>query len=199
MRSRDEVLASFGPMFRERAERISEEDVARFLDFEHNCHWTGLHRQKSAILSNMPAVRKAVIRLMRRHGDDGDLEERFNFACETVRGFGEGIITPILFVAYPQHYGVWNSKSEFALKMLGLWIVQDRGESKGRSYCKVNATLLQARNFLNRHLCAGEHPIDLWSIDYCWHAIKVMHDDGRLQPLIQELRPQMDQLLANLA
>lgn len=196
MEGRDRVLETFGPLFRERAKEITEADMAQFLDFEENCHWTGLHRQKPAILSNLPAVRKAVAQLTRRQGHDDDLETRFNFACDTVRGFGEGIVTPILFVAYPQHYGVWNSKSEFALKHLGLWIIQDKKESKGRSYCKVNGTLLQARNYLNRHLEPGEHPVDLWSIDYCWHAIKVMHDDGRLEDLIARSRPQMDRLLA---
>lgn len=195
MRGRDQVLETFGPLFRERADRLSEADMARFLDFEQNCHWTGLHRQKPAILSNMPAVRRAVSRLTRLQAHDNDLDERFNFACNSVKGFGEGIVTPILFVAYPQVYGVWNSKSEFALKLLGLWIVQDKGESKGRSYCKVNATLLQARNYLNKLLEPGEHPFDLWTIDYCWHAIKVMHDDGRLPNLLADLRPQMDRLI----
>lgn len=195
MRGRDQVLETFGPMFRERAGGLTNQEMAQFLDFEQNCHWTGLHRQKPTILSNMPAVRKAITQLTRRQGYDDDLEARFDFACNTVRGFGEGIVTPILFVAYPQHYGVWNSKSEFALRHLGLWIIEDKHESKGRKYCKVNATLLLARNYLNKHLDSGEHPVDLWSIDYCWHAIKVMHDDGRLEDLVSRSRREMERII----
>lgn len=195
MRGRDTVLETFGPLFREGADRLTEEDMARFLDFEENCHWTGLHRQKPSILSNVTAVRHAIARLTQRKDYDDDLEERFDFACKSVKGFGEGIVSPILFVSFPEHYGVWNSKAEFALKQLGLWIVQDKGDSKGRSYSKVNATLIQARNYLNRRLGSGEHPVDLWTIDYCWHAIKVMHDDGRLNELIADLRPEMDRVI----
>lgn len=184
MQSRDTVLAKFGPLFRERAGHLSENDIEDFLDFEKNCHWTGLHRQKTNILQDLPAVRKAIAKLVNRREFEHDLEARFNFADRSVKGFGEGIISPILFVAHPEHYGVWNSKSEFALKLLGLWITSDKGDSKGRSYEKVNAALIQSRNYLNSILYCGEHPVDLWSIDYYWHAIKVMHDDGRLRNLI---------------
>ena len=103
-----------------------------------------------------------------------------------VRGFGQGIITPILFVAFPHDYGVWNGKSESGLNKLGLGIVADRGESPGRKYVKINNALLQARNHLNKMLKPGDHPIDLRTIDYFWHAIKVMGDDGRLDGLVAD-------------
>jgi len=184
MRNRDKVLGHFGPLFRERSNKISEEEISAFLDFESNCHWTGLHRQKPAITSDMPALRKAITLLVKRSASDADLEDRFNRANDGIRGFGEGIITPILFVSFPQEYGVWNSKSEFALSLLGMWPPADRGDTKGRTYYKVNNALIACRSSLNAQLPTGQAPVDLWTIDYYWHALKVMSEDGRLTNLL---------------
>jgi len=188
MRGRDQTLSRFGLMFREHLGDLSEVDISSFLDFEKNCHWTGLQRQESAISVNMPAVRSAikVLRKRKEFGDDGG--RRFDDANRLVRGLGEGIMTPILFVAFAEDYGVWNAKSTFGLQTLDLWITTDKGDSRGRMYEKVNATLLSARNSLNKMLPPGQHPVDLWTIDYCWHAMKVMSGDGRLEPLIGVFR-----------
>jgi hypothetical protein len=188
LHGRDEVLARFGPIFRDDAEEITEEQFGDFLDFEQNKHWTGLHRQKRSILSDISAVRRAVKRLVQRKEFDDDLEERFNFANKAVKGFGEAVITPVLFVAYPDDYAVWNSKSDFALKTLCLEAPVDKGDTKGRVYVKINGTIRQALNFLNRQVSPHSEPVDLWTIDYYWHAIKVMNDDGRLADLIAEFR-----------
>lgn len=174
---KDESLGRFGPLFRDHSQDISEEDIGDFLDFNQNRHWTGLHRQKSNILQDMATLRKAIAKLSKSSRDD--VARRFDTAELTVTGFGEGIITPILFVMYPDTFAVWNSKSEYALRRLGLWIVEDRGDTKGWKYYKVNSAIKQAANFLE---------IDLWTIDHHWHAIKVLDEDGNLLPLIAEFK-----------
>lgn len=186
LQARDEVLDRFGPLFRDRVASITEEDISDFLDVGKNHHWTGLHRQKSLLLSEMRAVRKAISRLTKRGEVFDDVAKRFDEANQDVKGFTEAIITPILYVAHPEHYGVWNAKSEFALRILNLWVEPSKGDSKGYTYEKVNGAILQARLFLNRGMAEGEDKIDLWTIEYYWHSLKVMHDDGRFQGLVKE-------------
>jgi hypothetical protein len=40
---RDEVLARFGPIFRD-PQSLTKQDYLDFLSFKHNHHWTGLER-----------------------------------------------------------------------------------------------------------------------------------------------------------
>ena len=188
MRGRDQVLERFGPLFRDHSSSLSGDDLAAFLSFKANSHWTGLHRQKGKLLSSLDVVRKAIGILVNRPSAADNVGERFDQAEKMVDGFGEGIITPILFVAFPSEYGVWNAKSQFAMQLLGLWPPPNRHESKGKTYEHVNAQLYYARQFLNDNLEPGVHPVDLWTIDYFWHAIKVMHDDGRLEGLIEKFK-----------
>jgi len=188
MKGRDEVLAKFGPIFREAESSLTESVIKEFLSFEENCHWTGLYRQQTAILSNFERAKSAIQILVRKPEFNDNIAERFDIADQSVRGFGQGIISPILFVAFPNDYGVWNSKSEAGLNKLGLGIVSDKGDTPGRKYEKVNGALWHVRRSLNLQLTPGDHPIDFWTLDYFWHAIKVMGDDGRLDDLVAKFR-----------
>ena len=188
MQGRDQVLQKFGPIFREAGSSLTESAIKDFLSFEENCHWTGLYRQQSAILSNFDKAKLAIGNLVRKPEYGDNLAERFDAADRGVRGFGQGIISPILFVAFPNDYGVWNSKSETGLNLLGLGIVSDRGDSPGRKYEKINGALWHVRKNLNLQLTPGDHPIDFWTLDYFWHALKVMGDDGRLNALVNRFK-----------
>lgn len=76
-----------------------------------------------------------------------------------ISGLGKNIASAILLVAFPEHYGVWNNRSEANMKRLGIWPDFDRGESFGNRYAKVNHVLLELRDALD---------IDLWTLDYLW-------------------------------
>ncbi|RYD75935.1 MAG: hypothetical protein EOP84_17565 [Verrucomicrobiaceae bacterium] len=45
MAGRDEVLDHFGPVFRKPQAHLTPKEMASFLDFGNNHHWTQLHRQ----------------------------------------------------------------------------------------------------------------------------------------------------------
>ena len=105
-----------------------------FLDFEKNCHWTGLYRQKSNICVDMVSVRKAISILMRAEPHVASLAGIFDQANSMVRGFGEGIITPILFVAYPQSFGEKKTKTTKTKHNKRLWPAKERGDTKGNTY-----------------------------------------------------------------
>jgi len=187
LQGRDAVISRFGPMFRDRPETISTEAMGEFLQFENNCHWTGLHRQAPKILSDIGEVRRAVAVLMGRAEPDLPLKDRFDRAIKMVKGFGPGIVSPILFVAFPSEYGVWNAKSEEGLKRLGLWFQPPRA-SQGEIYEAVNTRLFHIRKTLNEGLEPGTPKLDYWTIDYYLHALSVLDAEGSLDPLIREFR-----------
>lgn len=183
MHGRDHVLEVYGPVFRSPRSLLTPEILGRFLSFSENSHWTGLDRQRPKILGNFDQAQRSIASLVDRASQTVEVASVFEEALQRVDGFGPGILSPILFVAYPDRFGVWNAKSEFALDKLGLGIVVDRGDNRGRKYEKFNAALVSVRNTLNRETPPGEHPIDLWVLDYYWHAIKLLDDSGELQQL----------------
>ncbi len=185
---RNEVFSHFGPLFVEGGDALTPEEFKEFLSFEKNCNWTGLSRQQRTLLGNFEAVKKAMRILMLKPEYNDNIADRMDQAEKSAKGFGSGIITPILFVAYPDYYGVWNSRADFALNRLGLGIVEDKGDSMGRKYEKVNGAMLHAKHSLNKNLKSGDLAVDLWTIDYIWHAVKVMSDDGRLDEMVTRFR-----------
>jgi hypothetical protein len=187
---RSDVFNHFGPIFIEGGDALSEDVFKDFLIFEKSSGWTGLYRQQRSILGNFENAKKAIRLLMAKPEYNDNIADRFDQAEKIAKGFGSGVVTPILFTAYPDYYGVWNTKSEFALNRLGLGIVEDKGESHGRKYEKINSAILHAKNSLNKNLKAGDIAIDLWSIDYIWHAVKVMSDDGRIDEMVTRFRAQ---------
>ena len=151
---KDEVLKEFTPIFQhDEIGNLSGEQFLRFLPYRNNRHWTGLARQGPRMTEDMDLLRKGVAILV---DEKRDLAERVTEAKETVVGMGKGTLTAILLVAYPEKYGVWNNKSEAALKQIDVWPGFNRGESFGSRYQKVNHTLCQL---------SAEVGIDLWTLD----------------------------------
>ncbi len=154
LEAKERVLARYGPMFRpEGVQRITAEEFASFLRLENNQHWGGLHRMASNLTADMGALRRGLALLV----DEGQpLAPRFTQALQAIRGLGPGIASAILLVAYPDRYGVWNGRSEVALKRLGVWPAAPRGATKGQIYERVNGVILRLRDSLGT---------DLWTLD----------------------------------
>jgi len=115
----------------------------------------------------------------------GDLVRGFDSALSQVRGFGEGILSAILFVSFPDTYAVWNSKTEQALRLLELFPPTERGATKGQVYALVSNAVWQAARFVDQNATGLDDRVDLWTIDYVWHVIKTMNDRGELQDRLQ--------------
>lgn len=93
----DAVLARFRPIFAiEHLPELTEGEFSPFLYFEHNHHWTGLHRQVNRICGNMALLRQSLMVLDEKRPIAARLDE----VAEAVYGMGKGIITAILTVAY---------------------------------------------------------------------------------------------------
>ncbi len=155
-----EVTDRFGPLFRD-TDTLTEADFLEFLSFNHNHHWTGLHRQTPNLLEQgFDHLRKTIAILT---DEARPMTERYDIAVERQRGMSKGIATAVLIVAYPGQYGVWNDKSEKGLIQLGAWPELPRGASPGKTYEAINVTLNDLATTLG---------VDLWSLDGLLHFIQ---------------------------
>lgn len=154
---RDGVFARFQPVFTpEHVTEITEDEFKPFLLDSNNHHWSGLHRQGGRLCSDMGRLRKTLAHLL---DESLPIHERLDKVVGSIKGLGKAIATAILFVAYPDRYGIWNRTSESGMIKLGCWPNFQRGESFGRQYVRVNQILLQLRDDLKT---------DLWTLDYVW-------------------------------
>lgn len=176
LQARDQVLERFQPELSD-PENLSEATFRDFLSFEHNQHWTGLQRPSKHACDDMPKLRRAITILF---DENVEVSERLDLLTTdddvSVPGVAIGILTPLLLIRYPNRYGVWNGKSEAAMKTLKIWPNLPRGTSKGERYRELNACF--------RDL-AERMGIDLWSLDGLWHVIneksKLETDEAFLQ------------------
>jgi hypothetical protein len=140
--AKDEVYEEYSPYFQpENIGDIKQHEIASFLDFENNRHWSGLHRSKNKITRSMEDLRNGLSILV---DESRPLAPRFTKAYEAVYGMGTAIASAILHVAYPEKYGVWNNKSEGTMKKLDLWPDSEYGATVGEKYKNVN----RGRNWL---------------------------------------------------
>jgi hypothetical protein len=157
---RDKVLNRFQKSFSpEGVSKLDEAEFRAFLDPKNNQHWSGLQRLGSRICADMELLRDSLAILL---DEDLPIEERLDEATSQVNGMHKAVATPILLVAYPDRYGVWNSISEESLKKLNIWPQFERGEPFGKRYVKINRIL----NGL-----ADDLGIDLWALDMLWWAL----------------------------
>ena len=155
--NRDPVLNRFGPLFRDPS-RLTKRDYLDFLSFNHNHHWTGLERSGRRAAEKIDNLRVAVTKLV---DESLPLSNRFDIAASLLDGVSWATLTPILLVAYPDRYGVWNGTSESEMRESGLWPSIPRRATDGERYALINAVLVDL---------AREHQIDLWTLDAVWWA-----------------------------
>lgn len=151
---RDSVLDEYRPLFQsEEIGSLTEQEFKEFLLYENNRHWTGLHRKRSMMTEDMKQLRDGLQTLI---DEEQDLSSRVQATKEKVDGMGKATISAILVTAYPEKYGVWNNRSEEALKQLDIWPDFEYGSDFGQRYERVNEVLLDLSNELD---------LDLWDLD----------------------------------
>lgn len=164
---RDIVLARFQPAFHpEHVANITEDEFRSFLLLENNRHWSGLHRQGPRLCADTERLREGLSILV---DETQPIDVRLDQAMGLVAGMGKNIATAILLISQPHRYGVWNNRSEAAMKRLGIWPEFDRGEPFGSRYIKVNEIMLE--------LCE-KLQTDLWTLDALWYYLDQMEVDG---------------------
>jgi len=154
VKNKDPVLQRYGKVFsRSDISNLSWEDFGDFLNFENNHHWRGIDRHYGLLERNFKKVKKSLEKFLdENYSIESRIDEMFN-----VEGIKQATATPILMVAYPDRYGVWNSISETSLRELGLWSDQSvRGLSDGKIYKLFNEILLKLSKAME---------VDLWTLD----------------------------------
>lgn len=151
---KDSVLDEYQSLFQpDEIRSITEQEFKEFLLYENNHHWTGLHRKRSMMTEDLERLRDGLETLV---DEEQDLAPRVQTTKEMVDGMGKATISAVLVTTYPEKYGVWNNRSEEALKQLDLWPDFEYGSNFGQRYNRVNEVLLDLSNELN---------LDLWELD----------------------------------
>lgn len=161
-----EVLAKFQPMFApDQLSQLTEEEFRRFLLFRENKHWDGIQRHGPRICEDMGHLRSALEILL---DESRPIVERLDQLIPPGSGpsyvpyLNKAILTPILLVAHPERYTVWNRVSEQGLRAVNLWPAFDRGTSFGRRYDEINRIQLSL---------AKELDVDPWTLDALWWGV----------------------------
>ena len=158
------VLSRYQPTFQpENLESLTAEGCREFLLFRNNRHWTGLQRMGPAITRDMAALRGAIGELLNESTSIADrLAALLPDGKARVTRLGKAVLTPILLIAHPEKYGVWNGTSEGAMRELQIWPEFDRGVSVGKRYEQINGLLLDLARDLG---------VDLWTLDALWWRV----------------------------
>jgi hypothetical protein len=135
---------------------LTKQDMTGFLSYQQNKRWREISRED--VTKDMEALRAALLVLV---DESRPVAERLN-ELEPGRGalavphLGKAKLTPMLLVAHPKQYGVWNDYSERALRGMGLWPEFAEGVRLGDQYAAVNEVLVRL---------AGEYRVSLWWLD----------------------------------
>ena len=166
---KSEVLASYQPIFEEdHIAKLTRAEFESFLLFRNNYHWDSLHRVGKFMTEDMDLLREALSILL----DEGrPVQDRLN-ELRPERYWGEHskvpylgipVLTAILQVTHPEHYGVWNNTSDAGLKKVKLWNKHWETQLSGDSYVEMNEIYLYLAQSLKT---------DLWTLDALWWVIK---------------------------
>lgn len=157
--SEKKVVGKYGKLFHpSNLKDLTREEFISFLLYKNNLHWEGIHRQSGLITKDMAKLKKALSILL---DEKRKIKDRLDFLFPKkqqnyVVGLGKAVVTPILLVVYPEKYGVWNNRSEGALKKLNLFPSFSRGAGFADKYVKINTVL----NELSQRFS-----ISLWQLD----------------------------------
>lgn len=169
--SEKQVIGNYGKLFNPiNIDSLLKEDFKSFLLIKNNLHWDGIHRQNSLITSDMSALRRTLIYFL---NEEIPIKERLNEVFDKkgrygIKGLGKAVLTPILLVVYPDKYGVWNNKSEAALKKLNLFPNFQSKDTFFDKYLKVNNLLLEL---------SAKYQISLWQLDSVFGHISGVSED----------------------
>jgi len=168
MESRDTVLERYQRMLRpEYIPTLTADEFQRFLRFDNNCHWTGLHRKTAHVCDDLARLKSALSTLLDEGQPVASRVDRLLPMAKPkfIKGFGKAVVTAVLHVAHPEKYGVWNGTSEKGMRTLRVWPTFQRGATDGDRYEQINTVL-------NR--LAKAMDVDLWTLDALWWQVKVL-------------------------
>ena len=137
-------------------------DFSDFLHFRCNQSWSTLYRSGLEALSEPEQLRELIVYLQ---DESISIEKRVKEGLQGNRhcqGVGKNILTGLLHTFKRDLYGVWNNRTEDALKKIGQMPIITG--NAGRDYIAINSALIKL---------AAELKTDLTTIDgFMWYISK---------------------------
>lgn len=173
-KEKSQVLNYYGQVFNlSNIESLTKEQFKSFLLIKNNKHWDGIHRQGNMITKDMEKLKNALKILL---NENKPLEERLNYLFPKngqnyIKGLGRAVVTPILLVAYPDKYGVYNRRSSDGLKIIGMAPNFNRGSTFAEKYLEFNRVL---KNL------ADKYELSFYELDNVWWKItqeEISHEE----------------------
>ncbi len=185
-REEEEVIDRFQPIFcPENLDGLRAEDFRAFLRYRDNKHWWGIQRQGSRLTRDMAHLRRALhILLDEARPIQGRLDQLFpKHGPKHIKFLGRAVATPILLVAYPDKYSVYNRKVKVMLEHCGLH-PEGRGLTFAQMYVKVNNLLGEL---------ARRHEISRFLLDWVSHRVTLQVEKDKRDPShwTSEMRPEV--------
>ena len=115
-----DVLEKYGRLFRyENIDNITAKEFSDFLDVKNNHHWT-ISRQKTNLTQDMEKLKKSLKILLDESIPIGNRLKRLrdDKNPDFQKYLGEAYFSPILLVAHPDKYPVYNQTVKDALDKL---------------------------------------------------------------------------------
>ena len=168
--AKEEVFARYQSVFTsEGIGKITADGFRGFLMFRNNRHWSGLQRLGPAITKDGELLKEALHELL---DESVPVRERLDRLLPKGKAqvpmLGKAVLTPILLIAHPDIYGVWNGTSEGAMRELDIWPDFNRSDSTGRRYEQLNEFLREM---------SSELQVDLWTLDALWWRVLKKPDE----------------------
>ncbi len=157
--SEQKVFATYHAIFHpDNVAFLTKEQFKSFLLIKNNLHWEGIHRQGNILTADMQKLRQYLGCLL---DESTPIHTRLTALFDKnnrlyIKGMGRAVLTPILLMAYPQKYGVWNARSESALRALNTHPDFKNSESFANKYIEFNNTLTDLKNELG---------VSFWQLD----------------------------------
>jgi len=155
------VIEKYGSMFHpSNIDNLTAEDFKSFLLMKNNSHWEGIHRQGNMLTSDMGKLKSALKLLL---DESRPIKERIEKIMPKnkpplIKGLGRAVLTPILLVAYPNKYAVYNSVVEAGMNGFKIFPTF-KNESFAEKYVKINEII---------NNLAKQNGLSLWQIDEVW-------------------------------
>lgn len=157
-----DTISKYGRKFHlENINRLTKDDFVDFFRFKNNNHWKYISRHVNTVTNNMNKLKLAIKHLL---DENLPMVDRYNDVIANngkmhITQFGRAKATPILFLAYPESYCVYNDIVEKAMKRLDIFPEISVKDTEGEIYQKINNIVLDI---------SKKYELSIWKIDHLW-------------------------------
>ena len=123
LKTEQQVINKFGRLFTfSNIDSITAEQFEEFCDFKSNHHWT-ISRHKTNLTKDMEQLKKSLKILLDESIPISDRLKRLREhpSTEYQKYLGKAYFSPILLVAHPDKYPVYNDTVKIALEELSIY------------------------------------------------------------------------------